>query len=126
MVVKTEKLPQLGETKLGGAFFMNSGGKDANQAVAVARIGGNITFVTKVGNDIFGKQTNEDVKTKCITTSNVFIDEFAPSGVTLIMVNVAPGINTKERFTMTIKAESLQEMLQFVSKTIKIKIALNF
>ena len=91
MVVKTEKLPQLGETKLGGTFFMNAGGKGANQAVAVARIGGNVTFVTKVGNDIFGKQTIEDLKTECINTSNVFIDEFAPSGVALIMVNVAPG-----------------------------------
>lgn len=103
MVVKTEKLPQLGETKLGGTFFMNAGGKGANQAVAVARIGGNVTFVTKVGNDIFGKQTIEDLKTECINTSNVFIDEFAPSGVALIMVNedgencivVAPGANAK-------------------------------
>jgi ribokinase len=103
MVVKTEKLPQLGETKLGGTFFMNAGGKGANQAVAVARIGGSVTFVTKVGNDIFGKQTIEDLKTECINTSNVFIDEFAPSGVALIMVNeagencivVAPGANAK-------------------------------
>ena len=103
MVVKTEKLPQLGETKLGGTFFMNAGGKGANQAVAVARIGGNVTFVTKVGNDIFGKQTIEDLKTECINTSNVFIDEFTPSGVALIMVNedgencivVSPGANAK-------------------------------
>jgi len=103
MVVKTDNLPQLGETKLGGNFFMNAGGKGANQAVAVARIGGSVTFVSKVGNDIFGKQTIEDLNIESINTSNVFIDEFAPSGVALIMVNkdgencilVAPGANAK-------------------------------
>ncbi len=59
MVVKADKLPLLGETLLGGTFFMNAGGKGANQAVAAARLGGNVTLVAKVGNDIFGKQTIE-------------------------------------------------------------------
>lgn len=103
MVIKTDKLPLPGETKLGGTFFMNAGGKGANQAVAVARIGGNVTLVTKVGNDIFGKQTIEGLKKENINTSNVFIDEVAPSGTALIMVNeegencivVAPGANAK-------------------------------
>ncbi len=57
MVVKTDELPLPGETKLGGTFFMNAGGKGANQAVAAARLGGNVTLVTKLGDDIFGRQT---------------------------------------------------------------------
>ena len=57
MVVKTDKHPLPGETRLGGIFFMNAGGKGANQAVAAARMGANVTFVTKVGNDIFGEQS---------------------------------------------------------------------
>ena len=57
MVVKIDKHPLPGETRLGGDFFMNAGGKGANQAVAAARLGGNVAFVAKVGNDIFGKQT---------------------------------------------------------------------
>ena len=101
MVVKTDKLPLPGETKLGGTFFMNAGGKGANQAVAVARMGGNVTFVTKVGNDIFGKQTIDGLKKENINTRYVFIDDAAPSGTALIMVNeegencivVAPGAN---------------------------------
>ena len=45
MVVKTNHLPHPGETVLGGTFFMNPGGKGANQAVAVARLGGQVSFV---------------------------------------------------------------------------------
>ncbi|MEP6684007.1 MAG: PfkB family carbohydrate kinase, partial [Parafilimonas sp.] len=56
MVIKCEHLPAPGETILGGNFFMNAGGKGANQAVAAARLNGDVTFVAKVGNDVFGKQ----------------------------------------------------------------------
>jgi len=56
MVVKSKKIPVPGETVLGGTFLMNPGGKGANQAVAAARLEGNVTFVTKTGNDLFGEQ----------------------------------------------------------------------
>ena len=45
MVIKTNHLPRPGETVLGGTFFMNPGGKGANQAVAVARLGGRVSFI---------------------------------------------------------------------------------
>ncbi len=103
MVVKIDKHPLPGETRLGGDFFMNAGGKGANQAVAAARLGGNVAFVAKVGNDIFGKQTLEGLTNENIDTSHVFIDDFAPSGTALIIVNaegensivVASGANAK-------------------------------
>lgn len=101
MVIKTTKLPAPGETILGGKFLMNPGGKGANQAVAAARLGGNVTFVSKTGNDIFGKQSlilfeKEGINTKYVTT-----DAKNPSGVALITVDakaencivVAPGSN---------------------------------
>lgn len=101
MVIKTEKLPSPGETVLGGTFFMNPGGKGANQAVAAARLGGKVTFVTKVGNDLFGNQTIGVLKKEGIDTRNVVKDKSLPSGVALITVNVsgennivvAPGSN---------------------------------
>ncbi len=101
MVIKSNRIPSPGETVLGGTFFMNAGGKGANQAVAAARLGGNVTLVTKVGNDIFGKQTIEGLKKENINTEFVFVDEETPSGTALIMVNeegencivVAPGAN---------------------------------
>ena len=57
MVIQTDHLPVLGETILGGTFFMNPGGKGANQAVAIARLGGKITFICKTGRDVFGHQS---------------------------------------------------------------------
>ena len=101
MVVKAATLPLPGETLLGGTFFMNAGGKGANQAVAAARLGGNVTLIAKVGNDIFGKQTIEGLQKENINTDFVFTDDTAPSGIALIMVNeegencivVAPGAN---------------------------------
>ncbi len=101
MVVMSKSLPVPGETIMGGQFFMNAGGKGANQAVAAARLGGAVTLIAKVGNDIFGKQTLESLHKENINTDFVFIDDQTPSGTALIMVNehgencivVAPGAN---------------------------------
>ena len=54
MVVKTATLPLPGQTVLGGEFIMTAGGKGANQAVAAARLGGDIKLVGAVGEDQFG------------------------------------------------------------------------
>jgi len=101
MVVKAHHLPVPGETILGGAFLMNPGGKGANQAVAAARLGGEVTFIAKVGNDIFGRQSLENFEKEGIDTRYVFTDPEQPSGVALITVDeaaencivVAPGAN---------------------------------
>jgi ribokinase len=101
MVVKAERLPLPGETIIGGTFLMNAGGKGANQAVAAARLGGQVTFVGHVGNDLFGRQTLELLKKESIQTAFVSWDAQYPSGVALINVDakgencivVAPGAN---------------------------------
>ena len=101
MVVKTDRHPLPGETRMGGVFFMNAGGKGANQAVAAARLGAHVTLVTKVGKDIFGAQTIEGFRKEKINTDYVFVDGSAASGTALIVVNkdgensivVAPGAN---------------------------------
>jgi ribokinase len=87
MVVQTKTLPRPGETVLGGAFLMNAGGKGANQAVATARLGGNVAFVCKVGNDIFGQQAVQLFQQEGIDTSFIFTDMENPSGVALITVD---------------------------------------
>ena len=89
MVVKTSHIPAHGETVLGGAFLMNPGGKGANQAVAVARLGGNVQFVSKIGNDVFGKQSFQLFQAEGINTSCILSDESLPSGVALITVDAA-------------------------------------
>src|SRR5690554_405223 len=87
MVVKASHIPVPGETVLGGAFLMNPGGKGANQAVSVARLGGEVTFISKVGNDIFGKQSTQAFEEEGIDISGVMEDNKAPSGVALITVD---------------------------------------
>jgi ribokinase len=87
MVINMDRLPLPGETLLGGKFFMNSGGKGANQAVAAARLGGKVTFVAKVGNDPFGIRSIDQYKAEGIGTKHVLIDKEHPSGVALILVD---------------------------------------
>ena len=66
---------------------MNAGGKGANQAVATARLGGNVAFICKTGNDIFGQQAVQLFQKEGIDTSCLFTDTENPSGVALIMVD---------------------------------------
>jgi ribokinase len=87
MVIKSDKLPAPGETVIGGVFLMNAGGKGANQAVAVAKLGAEVVFVSKVGNDIFGKQALEGFQNLGMNTDFVFIDNENPSGIALILVD---------------------------------------
>ncbi len=101
MVVKTKRLPGRGETVLGSSFLLNPGGKGANQAVAAARLNGDVIFVTKTGNDLFGEQSKYQFDKEGIDTSFIISDPKNPSGVALIAVDeegenfivVAPGSN---------------------------------
>src|SRR5689334_2216601 len=102
MVVKTDHLPTPGETVLGGTVFMNPGGKGANQAVAAARLNGNVTFICKTGNDIFfGQQAVSIFNKEGINTDYLLSHPDLPSAVALITVDknaqncivVAPGSN---------------------------------
>ncbi|MCX6181759.1 MAG: ribokinase [Bacteroidetes bacterium] len=102
MVIQSEKLPKPGETVMGKKFFMNPGGKGANQAVAASRLGGAVLFIARVGNDLFGKQAVFTFKKEGIDTSLIVADPQNPSGVALISVDdkgensivVAPGANS--------------------------------
>ena len=87
MVVKSNRIPLPGETILGGDFFMNPGGKGANQAVAAARLGGKVAFIARVGSDIFGQQAIAHFKQEGIDTFGVIVDPYHASGVALITVD---------------------------------------
>lgn len=87
MVINSPHLPAAGETIIGSSFFMNPGGKGANQAVAAARLGGHVTFICKTGNDIFGKQATAIFENEGIDTSYIIEDTQNPSGVALITVD---------------------------------------
>ena len=87
MVVKAGRLPVPGETVLGGTFYMNPGGKGANQAIAAARLGAEVTLISKIGYDLFGLQALEIYRSEKINTEFIFTDQKSPSGVALISVD---------------------------------------
>ncbi len=118
MIVNVPRIPKSGETILGGKFLLAAGGKGANQAVAAARSGGNVTFVSKVGKDSFGKQSIEGYRQDGINTDYILIDENESTGVALIYVSedgensiaVAPGANMK------ITPEDIQNISELIEK----------
>lgn len=114
MVVRTSHLPAPGETILGGEFFMNQGRKGANQAVAIKRLGGNLIFMAKLGNDVLGRQSVGYFKKEGIDTRYIALDEDSASGVALISVDdhaensivVASGAN------MLLNEQDVDKMLE--------------
>jgi ribokinase len=87
MIIQVPRLPRPGETILGGDFTTAAGGKGANQAVAAARAGCNVTFVAAVGDDMFGEQALKGFEAEGIYTGLCVIDASAPSGVAQIFVD---------------------------------------
>ncbi len=87
MVITVPHLPRPGETVLGGTFRSAGGGKGANQAVAAARAGGQVSFIARVGRDGFGDQGLAAWRLDGIDCAPVVRDEQAPSGVALIFVD---------------------------------------
>lgn len=88
-MVRGPKLPAAGETLEGEAFLEAPGGKGANQAVAAARLGVRVTFLSRLGTDARGDRLLEGLRAAGIDTSHVVRDEHAPSGAALIMVDGA-------------------------------------
>ncbi len=103
MIVKAARIPRPGETILGGDFSTAAGGKGANQAVAAARAGGSVTFIARVGDDLFGNEALNGFRADNIDVSAISQDSDAPSGVALILVDdngensiaVASGANAR-------------------------------
>lgn len=87
MVIKTDRFPSPGETIIGGDFFMSMGGKGANQALAAQRLGGEVSFIGKIGKDIFGQKAIDFLKDEGVNVNNVKIDNKKHSGIALIIIN---------------------------------------
>lgn len=103
LVVQTPSFPKPGETIMGDAFNTFAGGKGANQAVAAARLGGDVSFIAKVGQDDFGDAAIKGFENDHINTKFIYRDETQPSGVAIIMIDssgenvivVSPGANNE-------------------------------
>jgi ribokinase len=81
------RLPSMGETLHGNRFHMGFGGKGANQAIMAAKMGGDVTMVTKLGQDVFGENTLKNFKSWGANTQHVHFTDQAFSGVAPIAVD---------------------------------------
>jgi ribokinase len=93
MIVQLPRIPRPGETILGGRFQTAPGGKGANQAVAAARAGADVSLLACVGDDPFGREALVGFATDGIDCEHVAVDPTAPSGVAQIFV-AADGENS--------------------------------
>jgi ribokinase len=117
MVVTTPKLPDLGETLIGSGFSTHPGGKGANQAVTVAKLGGEVNMIGCVGADAFGVELINNLNLNGVNTVSVEAIEGQSTGVAMIVVKdgnnsiiVDPGANS---MLTPIKIEMLEELIKF-------------
>lgn len=87
LVVTTLDFPAPGQTVMGTGFMSNYGGKGANQAVAAARLGGDVTFISRVGDDSYGQEMRSHFEKEGINTRSVLTTSDVPTGTALITVN---------------------------------------
>ena len=87
------KIPAVGETILGNKYNVGPGGKGCNQAVAIARLGGKVNFISKIGKDSYGELALNTLKKNKITTENIIQDASLQTGVAGILVDKNSGKN---------------------------------
>ena len=93
LVVEVPHLPVKGETVIGDRFFSAAGGKAANQAVAIAKLGTTVSLVGQVGDDSFGKTLIESLQTEGVNTQGIIVNPQTYSGIATIVVD-RQGANT--------------------------------
>jgi ribokinase len=88
-VVRARRLPSAGETVVGGVFDRHQGGKGANQAVAAARLGGQVTFIGAVGRDEAGRDALDELRREGVGVTGCVVLDGVATGVALIVVDDA-------------------------------------
>ncbi len=118
LVARVVEMPKVGETVFGSNFMQIPGGKGANQAVAIARLGGDVSMIGRVGEDSFSDTLIQGLSTDGVNVDAIQKANGSATGTALIMVNekgnnsivVVPGANfnlTKEALDQEIEAEKL-------------------
>ena len=87
------KIPSVGETILGNKYNVGPGGKGCNQAIAIARLGGNVNFISKIGKDSYGELALNTLKKNNINIENIIQDEKLQTGVAGILIDKNSGKN---------------------------------
>lgn len=93
LAFRAARMPVIGETILGRGFASGPGGKGSNQAIAAARAGGKVVFLTRIGADGFGDMARKAWSEAGVAQDAISVDPAAPTGVAFIFVSTESGDN---------------------------------
>jgi ribokinase len=114
------KIPAIGETILGTKYNIGPGGKGCNQAVAIARLGGKVNFISKIGKDNYGKLALDTLKKNNIETQNIIQDKSLQTGVAGILVEKNSGknaINVIVGAPSTLKINEIDNQIEVIKNS---------
>jgi ribokinase len=114
------KIPSIGETILGNEYNIGPGGKGCNQAVAIARLGGKVNFISKIGIDNYGKLALDTLKKNNIETQNIIQDKSLQTGVAGILVEKNSGKNAINVIVVapsTLKISDLDNQIKVIKNS---------
>ena len=114
------KIPAIGETILGNKYNVGPGGKGCNQAIAIARLGGKVNFISKIGKDSYGELALKTLTKNKINTESVIQDENLQTGVAGILVDKNSGknaINVIVGAPSTLKVAEIDEHINIIKNS---------
>jgi ribokinase len=119
-----KKIPSVGETILGDSYNIGPGGKGCNQAIAIARLGGKVSFISKIGNDDYGQLALNTLIENNIDTSTIIQSQDHQTGVAGIMVDKLTGKNAINVITGAPSTLNIEELNKNIDKIKNSKIFL--
>ena len=114
------KIPSIGETILGKKYNVGPGGKGCNQAIAIARLGGNTNFISKIGKDAYGELALKTLEKNKISTENIIQDGNQQTGVAGILVDQNTGknaINVIVGAPSSLNISEIEKQINFIKKS---------
>ena len=114
------KIPAVGETILGNKYNVGPGGKGCNQAIAIARLGGKVNFISKIGKDFYGELALNTLKKNKINTKNIIQDTNLQTGVAGILVDKNSGknaINVIVGAPSTLKINEIDDQINLIKNS---------
>ena len=114
------KIPSIGETILGKKYNVGPGGKGCNQAIAIARLGGNTNFISKIGKDAYGELALKTLEKNKISTENIIQDGSQQTGVAGILVDQNTGknaINVIVGAPSSLKISEIEKQINLIKKS---------
>ena len=118
------KIPSVGETILGDNYNIGPGGKGCNQAIAIARLGGEVNFISKIGKDNYGQLAINTLNQNNIDTSTVIQSSDHQTGVAGIMIDKKTGKNAINVITGAPSTLTIEQINKNIDKIKNSKIFL--